>query len=180
MIARRSEHPNQELQQLIALQAINEQIHERITSSHYLYNRLKEDVHSNRLLDGFREQLRQLGSAIQQLGYATLMNNHYEVSPGLLWGMQALGDQLQFSHEKTPFSVSTVNALRFLQKNLQEIVTLLIHVDETINTTANPQNSKTTVKPDAISALKQIASHFNFKSPLFRHACRMSVCLVAV
>ena len=179
MIARRSEHPNQELQQLIALQAINEQIHERITSSHYLYNRLKEDVHSNRLLDGFREQLRQLGSAIQQLGYATLMNNHYEVSPGLLWGMQALGDQLQFSHEKTPFSVSTVNALRFLQKNLQEIVTLLIHVDETINTTANPQNRKTTIKPDAISALKQIASHFNFKSPLFRHACRMSVCLVA-
>jgi len=181
MIARRSEHPDQELQQLIALQAINEQIHERITSSHYLYNRLKEDVHSNRLLDGFREQLRQLGSAIQQLGYATLMNNRYEVSPGLLWGMQALGDQLQFSHEKTPFSASTVNALRFLQKNLQEIVTLLDHADETKNTAANLQNktSKTTVKSDAISALKQIASHFNFKSPLFRHACRMSLCLVA-
>ena len=34
MIARRTEHPDQELQQLIALQSINEQIHERITSSH--------------------------------------------------------------------------------------------------------------------------------------------------
>lgn len=180
MIARRTEHPDQELQQLIALQAINEQIHERITSSHYLYNRLKEDVHSNRLLDGFREQLRQLGSAVQQLGYATLMNNHYEVSPGLLWGMQALGDQLQFSHEKTPFSASTVNALRFLQKNLQEIVTLLDHADETINASVKQQNKshKTNVKSDAISAVQQIWSHLSFKSPLFRHACRMSLCLV--
>jgi hypothetical membrane protein, TIGR01666 len=180
MIARRTEHPDQELQQLIALQAINEQIHERITSSHYLYNRLKEDVHSNRLLDGFREQLRQLGSAVQQLGYATLMNNRYEVSPGLLWGMQALGDQLQFSHEKTPFSASTVNALRFLQKNLQEIVTLLDHADETINASVKLQNknNKTNVKSDATSAVQQFWSHLSFKSPLFRHACRMSLCLV--
>lgn len=180
MIARRTEHPDQELQQLIALQAINEQIHERITSSHYLYNRLKEDVHSNRLLDGFREQLRQLGSAVQQLGYATLMNNHYDVPPGLLWGMQALGDQLQFSHEKTPFSASTVNALRFLQKNLQEIVTLLDHADETINASVKQQNKshKTNVKSDAISAVQQFWSHLSFKSPLFRHACRMSLCLV--
>nr|WP_321242810.1 YccS family putative transporter [uncultured Tolumonas sp.] len=180
MIARRTEHPDQELQQLIALQAINEQIHERITSSHYLYNRLKEDVHSNRLLDGFREQLRQLGSAVQQLGYATLMNNRYEISPGLLWGMQALGDQLQFSHEKTPFSASTVNALRFLQKNLQEIVTLLDHADETIKASAKPQNKSNqgNVKSETISALQQIWSHLSFKSPLFRHACRMSLCLV--
>ncbi|MDD2842377.1 MAG: YccS family putative transporter, partial [Tolumonas sp.] len=178
MIARRTGHPDQELQQLIALQAINEQIHERITSSHYLYNRLKEDVHSNRLLDGFREQLRQLGSAVQQLGYATLMNNRYEISPGLLWGMQALGDQLQFSHEKTPFSASTVNALRFLQKNLQEIVTLLDHADETIKASAKQQNNQGNVKSENLSALQQIWSHLSFKSPLFRHACRMSLCLV--
>lgn len=116
MIARRTDPFDQELRQLKALQAITEQIHERITSSHYLYNRLKEDVHSNLLLDGFRELLRQLGSTVQQLGYATLMNNPFQVSPGLLWGIQALGDQLQFSHEKTPFSAHTVNALRFLQK----------------------------------------------------------------
>lgn len=179
MIARRSESDNDELQHLIALQTISEHIHERITSSHYLYNRLKDDVHSNRLLDGFREQLRQLGYGIQQLGYAILMNNDYEISPSLLWGMQALGDQLQFSHEKTPFSSATVNALRFLQKNLQEIVLLLEHIDETSHTETNQaKTNKTTLNIDHSAPLKQLRSHLSFKSPLFRHACRMSLCLV--
>lgn len=180
MIACRSDHTNQELQQLIALQTISEQIHERITSSHYLYNRLKDDVHSNRLLDGFREQLRQLGHAIQQLGYATLINNRYEPSSGLCWSIQALGDQLQFNHEKNPFSASTVNALRFLQKNLQKIVTLLEHADETILSAATSKSERdgSHAKYDAISILQQFKSHFGVKSPLFRHACRMSICLV--
>ena len=180
MIARRTDPFDQELRQLKALQAITEQIHERVTSSHYLYNRLKEDVHSNLLLDGFRELLRQLGSTVQQLGYATLMNNPFQVSPGLLWGIQALGDQLQFSHEKTPFSAHTVNALRFLQKNLLEIVLLLNSVDKLL-TTANslPTEKKAATTASAMSALQQIRSHFSFKSPLFRHACRMSLCLVA-
>lgn len=181
MIARRTDHPDQELQRLMALQAINEHIHERITSSHYLYNRLKEDVHRHLLLDGFREQLRQLGNAIQQLGYATLMNNRYEISSGLLWGMQALGDQLQFSHEKTPFSASTVNALRFLQKNLQEIVILLNNVNETMATPVKPHPATNAAngKSGAIATFQKILSHFSFRSPLFRHACRMSLCLVA-
>jgi len=177
MITRRTYQTDHELKQLIALQAINEQIHERITSSHYLYNRLEEDVHSHRLLDGFREQLRQLGSAIQQLGYATLMNNHYDTPTGLLWGIQALGDQLQFSHEKTPLSPSTINALRFLQKNLQEIVTLLNNVGKSDKTTTTSTPAKNSQNAEA-SPLSQILSHLTFKSPLFRHACRISFCLV--
>ena len=47
MIVRRLKTPDSELLQLLALHKITEQIHERITSSHYLYNRLKDDVHSN-------------------------------------------------------------------------------------------------------------------------------------
>jgi hypothetical membrane protein, TIGR01666 len=181
MLARRLQHPDPELQELATLQAITEQIHERITSSHYLYNRLKEDVHSNPLLDGFRELLRQLGSAVQQLGYATLINNPYQVSPGLLWGIQALGDQLQFSHEKSPFSPHTVNALRFLQKNLLEIVKLLASLDNSVNqeTTSVVKNIAPSPNLSALSVWQKFCAHFSFKSPLFRHACRMSLCLVA-
>ena len=180
MIARRTDPLDQELRQLKALQTITEQIHERITSSHYLYNRLKEDVHSNLLLDGFRELLRQLGVAVQQLGYSTLLNNPFQVSPGLLWGIQALGDQLQFSHEKTPFSTHTVNALRFLQKNLLEIVLLLNSVDDVLSAARlQPSETKDTAATSATSVLQQIKLQFSFKSPLFRHACRMSLCLVA-
>lgn len=178
MIARRLKTPDPELLQLLALHKITEQIHERITSSHYLYNRLKDDVHSNLLLDGFRELLRQLGTATQQLGYATLLNNPYKLSSGLLWGIQALGDQLQFSHEKTPFSAHTVNALRFLQKNLLEIVHLL---DSAANV-SGINSTESLVAPKKIPAaenMKQLVSHFSFKSPLFRHACRMSLILVA-
>ncbi len=180
MIARRTDPSDQELRQLKALQTITEQIHERITSSHYLYNRLKDDVHSNLLLDGFRELLRQLGVAVQQLGYATLLNNPFQLSPGLLWGIQALGDQLQFSHERTPFSANTVNALRFLQKNLLEIVLLLNSVNDVLSAAGmQSPESKDTPVPPAPSVLQQIKLQFSFKSPLFRHACRMSLCLVA-
>lgn len=177
MISRRLNAPDQELAQLQALHKITEQIHERITSSHYLYNRLKEDVHSHLLLDGFRELLRQLGTATQQLGYATLMNNPYQLSPGLLWGIQALGDQLQFSHEKTPFSAHTVNALRFLQKNLLEIVHLLHSVNDLLSSVTTLPLANTE-KASIADSLKQLVSHFSFKSPLFRHACRMSLILV--
>jgi YccS/YhfK family integral membrane protein len=177
MIARRDHQSDNELKQLVVLQSISEQIHERITSSHYLYNRLEEDVHSHLLLDGFREQLRQLGTAIQQLGYAVLMSNRYDIPSGLLWGIQALGDQLQFSHEKTPLSPSTINALRFLQKNLQEVVTLLNNIEKSGDDARSVIFAKEP-KKSAVSPLSQLLSHFTFKSPLFRHACRISLCLV--
>ena len=176
MIDRRSKHPDDELKQLYNLHHLTEQLHERITSSHYLYNRLKEDVHRNLVLDGFRELLHQLGNAMQQLGYATLMNNSYQVSPGLIWGVQALGDQLQFSHEHAPFSEKTVNSLRFLQKNLQEITKLLqdlphLNAEKSLPDT---RNSRETLS----SYVSKLKGHLSFKSPLFRHACRMSLCLV--
>jgi len=176
MIDRRSKHPDDELRHLYNLHHLTEQLHERITSSHYLYNRLKEDVHRNLVLDGFRELLHQLGSAMQQLGYATLMNNSYQISPGLIWGIQALGDQLQFSHEHAPFSEKTVNSLRFLQKNLQEITKLLqdiphLNADEPL---PDSRNSRETLS----GCFTKLKGHLSFKSPLFRHACRMSLCLV--
>lgn len=176
MINRRSKECNEELKQLYALHQLTEQLHERITSSHYLYNRLKDDVHRNLVLDGFRELLHQLGHAMQQLGYATLMNNSYQVSPGLVWGIQALGDQLQFSHEHAPFSEKTVNALRFLQKNLQEMTELLRRVE---NQTYLATTDIDAYQKETLSGCwEKIKGHLSFKSPLFRHACRMSLCLV--
>lgn len=68
----------------------------------------------------------------------------------------------------------------FYKKNLLEIVLLLNSVDKLL-TTANslPTEKKAATTASAMSALQQIRSHFSFKSPLFRHACRMSLCLVA-
>ena len=178
MMSRRCKNGDLELAQLRNLHALTEELHERITSSHYLYNRLKQDVHRNLLLDGFREQLKQLGTAMQQLGYATLIDGSFQVSPGLIWGIQALGDQLQFSHEHAPFSEKTVNALRFLQKNLLEITQLLQKYSQG---EYSPSFSHEQNHPDSISvadAVTLVKRNLTFKSALFRHACRMSLCLV--
>lgn len=176
MITRRSKNHDQELQQLRELHLLTEALHERITSSHYLYNRLKQDVHRNLVLDGFREQLNQLGTAMQQLGYATLINSKFQISPSLTWGIQALGDQLQYSHEHFPFSLKTVNALRFLQKNLFEITQLL----QTYNGAQRASMTQTSIDHQKSISFSQaidlIRQNLTLRSPLFRHASRMSLC----
>lgn len=169
-----------ELHTLRALHILTEQIHERITSSHYLYNRLKEDVHRHLVLDGFREVMRQLGTAIQQLGYNVLMNKPSQLPPGLAWSIQALSDQLQLSDEKIPFSAHTINALQYLQRNLQRVVDMLSNVDEVIKH-PNEQPHSVCAAPASLTlpeAILKIRQHLSLKSPLFRHGCRMSCILV--
>lgn len=181
MFARRQhKFGTKELKQLRMVQALTEQIHERITSSHYLYNRLKDDVHRHLILEGFREIMRQLGGAIQQLGYCVLVNKPYQLPNGLAWSIQALNDQLEFSNEKIPFSTHTINALQFLQKNLQQVVDLLGSVNEKLR--AADQDASSSPAPDEhltwTAAIQKIRNHLSLKSPLFRHALRMASILV--
>lgn len=168
------------LERLLQLYLLAQEIHERIVSSHYLYDKLQQDIQRNEILDGFREVLEQLGLSCEQLGSAIRMHHHFIPGKGLNWVMSALQDQLAYTHLQHPFSGPLRTSLDFLQQNLNAILALLQqaspltgHFDQPIETRESRQLTR---PPHA--ALSDVSQQISSTSPLFRHGIRMALCLV--
>lgn len=84
------------LERLLQLYLLAQDIHERVVASHYLYDKLQDDLQRHAILDGFRELMEQLGASCKQLGYAVLWQHGYAPDKGLIWAMSALQDQLAY------------------------------------------------------------------------------------
>ena len=169
------------LERLLQLYLLAQEIHERILSSHYLYDKLQQEIERSEILDGFREVLGQLGLGCEQLGSDIRMHHQYEPDKGLTWVMGALQDQLSYTHLQHHFSTPLRTALDFLQQNMSAILGLLHqasrltgHFDDPISTLESRQLSR-----DPHAALSDVGQQFTSASPLFRHGVRMALCLVS-
>lgn len=169
------------LERLLQLYLLAQEIHERVVASHYLYDRLQDDLQRHAILDGFREVLEQLGTSTKQLGYAVLMQRDYAPDKGLTWVMTALRDQLAYIQLQREMPEALRSSLVFLQQNLAAILQLLIqastlttHLDAPISQLSHRQLAKS---PRA--DLKQLSQQLMNPSPLLHHALRMALCLVA-
>lgn len=164
-----------ELGRLLQLYLLGQEIHERATSSHYPYSQLEQDLKQEMVLAGFQEVLLQLGEACQQLGHSIMLHTPYQHSRRTHWALQALDDQLEFTHLKQHYPSSLLTPMKFLRKNLANINTLLASA-------ANLQASHSAqvaelAKPQRIG-WQQLKRHASLDSLLLRHALRMSLGLV--
>ena len=168
------------LERLLQLYLLAQDIHERVVASHYLYDKLQDDLQRHAVLDGFRELVEQLGASCKQLGYAVLWQHGYTPDKGLIWAMSALQDQLAYIQLQQSMPHALRASLTFLQQNLNAILALQQQASRLTEQLDAPidQLSHRTLAKSPRTDLRQVGQQITSPSPLFRHALRMAFCLV--
>lgn len=167
-----------ELAGLLRLYLLALEIQERATSSHYPYSKLEAELKQGIVLDGFQEVLSQLADACQQLGYAILVHKPYTHHKRIHWTLEALGDQLEFTHLKQHYPKTLLTPMKFLRRNLASINQLLQSAEELQNPAAPPTSLPPLARPVALPLLALVRQHLTPNSMVFRHALRLSLGLV--
>ncbi|MCS3460046.1 YccS family putative transporter [Aeromonas sp. BIGb0445] len=170
--------PAPELTGLLRLYLLALEMHERATSSHYPYSQLEAELKQGLVIDGFQEVLLQLAEACQQLGYAILVHSPYRHPKRIRWALEALGDQLEFTHLKQHYPKSLLTPMKFLRRNLASINQLLTSAEELQNPSATQGSLPPLARPPHIPLLTQLRQHLSLDSMVFRHALRLSLGLV--
>ncbi|MFM5464078.1 YccS family putative transporter [Aeromonas simiae] len=172
--SRLGQHRSPELARLLQLYLLAQEIHERATSSHYPYSQLEQDLKQGIVLEGFQEVLLQLSEACQRLGYSILVHKPYQHSRRSHWTLEALGDQLEFTHLKQHYPNSLLTPMKFLRRNLASINALL----ESAANLPEPQGELPALARAPRISWQVLRQHLSLDSMLLRHAIRISLGLV--
>ncbi|MCE2573183.1 YccS family putative transporter [Motilimonas eburnea] len=163
---------------LLQYYLIAQQIHERITATHYQYSQLEHAFADTELTQGFHQLISQLAQASQQLGKAIQMRKPYNVPTSLRWTVKALHDQLAYLDSKHHFEKSVFTPLSFVLKNLTGIHQLLIEASEISHTGSKLTGDALLATEPRVKAWDKFNHHIKSRSVVFRHAVRMSLCFV--
>ncbi|MGY6036519.1 YccS family putative transporter [Aeromonas sp. AE23HZ002T15] len=167
-----------ELASLLRLYLLALEIQERATSSHYPYSKLEAELKQGIVLDGFQEVFLQLSEACQQLGYAILVHKPYVHHKRIHWTLEALGDQLEFTHLKQHYPKTLLTPMKFLRRNLASINQLLTSAEDLQNPALPPADLPALANPAPLPLLALFKQHLTPNSMVFRHALRLSLGLV--
>ncbi|MCE2595663.1 TIGR01666 family membrane protein [Motilimonas cestriensis] len=163
---------------LLQYYLIAQQIHERVTATHYQYSQLESAFSETQMTQGFHQLISQLSEASHQLGKCILMRKSYTVPASLSWTVKALQDQLEHLNNKHHFDTSLFTPLSFVLKNLTGIHKLLLEASEISHTGSRLlDDAKLSTEPK-IATWDRITHHIKSRSAIFRHAIRMSLCFV--
>ncbi|MGL5812141.1 MAG: YccS family putative transporter [Aeromonas sp.] len=167
-----------ELASLLRLYLLALEIQERATSSHYPYSKLEAELKQGIVLDGFQEVFLQLSEACQQLGYAILVHKPYVHHKRIHWTLEALGDQLEFTHLKQHYPKTLLTPMKFLRRNLASINQLLTSAEDLQNPALPSADLPALANPAPLPLLALFRQHLTPNSMVFRHALRLSLGLV--
>lgn len=160
---------NAEINHLIHLYQEAQELHEKMTSSHFHYQSLQSSLNNNLMLTGFEQVLKQLSQSCHQRAIAILYNQTYHHDKGLTWSLDILKREL--SQLEINWQVHA--PLKLLFSNLNQANTLLINSEHEHNQpflTMDP-NKKTPV-------LTRFSESLSLSSPVFRHAIRLTLGMV--
>ncbi|PJG60035.1 YccS family putative transporter [Aeromonas cavernicola] len=177
-LGQRRHRVNHELAGLLRIYLLALEIHERATSSHYPYSKLEAELKQGMVLDGFQEVFLQLSEACQRLGYAILVHKPYAHNTRIHWTLEALGDQLAFTHLKQHYPKSLLTPMKFLRRNLANINQLLASAEGLQNPAQSPLPLPELASPPRLPLLTQLKQHLSLHSMVFRHALRLSLGLL--
>ena len=163
---------------LLQYYLIAQQIHERVSATHYQYSQLESAFAETELTQGFHQLLSQLSEASHQLGKSILMRKSFTVPSSLRWTVKALHDQLDYHNNKHHFDKSVFTPLSFVLKNLSGIHQLLLEASDISHTGSKLGDDATLSTEPKIRAWDRLTHHVKSRSVIFRHAVRMSLCFV--
>jgi len=163
-------HNNQEMDKeinhLVNLYQEAQDLHEKITSSHFHYQSLQSSLNNGLMLPGFEQVLKQLAQSCQQLGESILHKTTYQHDKGLTWSLNILQRELS----QLDLNWRIYAPLKLLFTNLNQANNLLMHSEEQAQ-----QPSLSLAPKSATSLLNRLAKSLSLSSPVFRHAIRLTL-----
>ncbi|MEL7292253.1 MAG: YccS family putative transporter [Pseudomonadota bacterium] len=153
-------------------------IHERISSTHYRYQELAEHFSRSDVLFRFKYLLENQAKSCRQIAQAIRLGNEYQHSDDSIIALDELQNSLQFLQQQNdPSWRSLLAQLGYLFNNLAT-------VEKQLNQVNNPdahhleEEVLDDTEAHGFKAMYQrIAANFNRDSMLFRHAVRLSIAL---
>lgn len=155
-------------------------IHERVSSSHYRYQELSTHFERSDVLFRFKYLLESQAKACREIAESIRLGKEYQHSAESVIALDELSNSLNYlqQQEKVEWR-SLVNQLNYLFNNLSTVEKQLSNVN-------NPDANK--LEEDVLDDTEahtiktmwlRIKANFNKDSMLFRHAVRMSIALTA-
>ncbi|WP_024952840.1 MULTISPECIES: YccS family putative transporter [Cobetia] len=168
------------LDRYLRLYFIAQDLHERASSSHYPYGQLTDAFFHHDILFRCQRLLEQQGRACKGLGKALLMRQPFDASDS----QQALEDlnaSLNYlKQQQRPEWQHLMQALEGLTSNLRLIEGQIARLSDLEAVTHESDNSLFDRSPSgAKDIVERIRNHLNTRSPIFRHALRLTATLVA-
>lgn len=155
-----------ELRHLIHLYQEAQELHEKITSSHFHYQSLQRGLDNSLILNGFEQVLKQLSVSCHERGKAILYKTSYQHDHGVTWSLSILEREL----EQLQLDWNVHAPLKLLFSNLYKANTLLIHSED------EDERPFLTLAPRAsVPILTRFSQSLQLSSPVFRHAIRLTL-----
>nr|WP_159063741.1 YccS family putative transporter [Thaumasiovibrio occultus] len=172
---------DQEAERLLSLYFLAQDIHERISASHYLYHDLAKTFAFSDILFRFKRLLEQQAAVCHRIADCMREGESYvhgEESPKALEEVQKslLHVRLQAQDDQQ----DAIEQLRFLYDNLAAIEQLLAQVSAP--TPCGTIEERTLVEDEPVGLRNRsrlVWQHFSIESPLFRHGVRLAAALLA-
>ncbi|WP_322804553.1 YccS family putative transporter [Vibrio alfacsensis] len=159
---------------------IAQDIHERVSSSHYRYQDLATEFERSDVLFRFKYLLESQAQACRDIGHAIRLGNEYTHTDQSILALAELQNSLGYLEEQQQGHWKRLLAqLNYLFNNLATVEKQLSNInnpdaerlEEDILDDTNPHTLK--------AMWQRISANFNQDSMLFRHAFRMSIALTA-
>ena len=172
-------HPNPTNEQFLKLYFMAQDIHERVSSSHYRYKALAQSFQRSDVLFRFERVLQTHANACQTLAQTLLMEKPYQHSEKSQWDLDQLQHALLYLKEQE-YSEWRDHLLQldYLFQNLSMVEHQLSHI---YHSDAQPINDDNELAESEIRSVREgyqrIVNQLNLKSLLFRHAIRMATAL---
>lgn len=159
---------------------VAQDIHERASSSHVQYQLLSNELRHSDVLFRFQRLLSMQARACEQVAQSILWHKKYIHNPAFERAINYLENALNYLKKNTN-EPQIITPLYNLLQNLQGIDALLSSISTEQYQISHDQKEETQLSDDGLTGWRDIAlrikEHLTPKSPLFRHAVRMSLVL---
>ncbi|MBN6066964.1 TIGR01666 family membrane protein [Aggregatibacter actinomycetemcomitans] len=173
----RGQHRHSRTTKMIRYYFAAQDIHERISSSHFDYQKLAEHLKNTDLIFRIQRLLELQAQACRNIALSLQRNKTYHYDTRVEKAINGLNQSFEFYSAAHGEESETLLNLQTLLDNLKSVDYQLRHIDQEADNTE--QTERAQIYTEQITGLKNILlairSHCSFKSQLFRHAVRLSI-----
>lgn len=170
----KGQHRHSRTQKMLRYYVTAQEIHEKVNSSYFNYQRITQQLKNSDILFRIQRLLELQAQACRQFAHQLQQNLPYQHNQRLEKALQGIQQSFEFYQQHQPRSPQF--PLQRLIGNLQNVGWQLQHLGQD-NQQEKSQHQQ--INNDNIAGLSNIIeairSQLNFRSPLFRHALRLSI-----
>ena len=173
----RGQHRHSRTTKMIRYYFSAQDIHERISSSHFNYQMLAEHLKNTDLIFRIQRLLELQALACRDVALSLQQNKTYRYDSRVEKAINGLNQSFELYYNTHGTENEILINIQTLLDNLKSVDYQLRHIDQEINELEQTDTAQ--IYTEQITGLKNILftirSHFNFNSQLFRHAVRLSI-----